>query len=172
MAFNQASPHQQHLDLNSSTQPVEKPSNDHSEGEDSQYTHPPETETPDQRPINLSYIQSQRNVYQFEVIGTPFDLPFTDTASTFTAVCQPSPVKQHQLITVQPSCHPDPIATPHVQLPLTAVLINQQQPATELHYIQDPDYSATKLPPAHDQATPRPTSKQNRGAPFEHFDAH
>ncbi|KAL8927679.1 MAG: hypothetical protein Q9172_001239 [Xanthocarpia lactea] len=161
MAFNQASPHQQHLDLTSSTQPIEQSSTDRSVGEDSQYTHPPETETPDQRPI-----------YQSEVTGAPSELPLADTASAFTIVYQPSLVKQHQLIAVQPSRHPNPIAIQHAQLPLTAHLTSQQPPAAEPHYIQNSDYSTAKLPTAHDRATPQPTSKQNRDAPSGHFDAH
>ncbi len=137
MASNQAFPHQ-HLDLTSSTQTVEQPSTNHSAGEDAQYTYPPETETPDQRPI-----------YQSEVNGAPSELPFADTASASTTVY--SPVKQHQLITGQPSRHPNPIALQHAQLPLTALITSQQRPAAEPHYIQNSDYSTAKLPTAHDQ---------------------
>ncbi|KAL8858960.1 MAG: hypothetical protein Q9178_004441 [Gyalolechia marmorata] len=160
MASSQASPHQ-HLDLTPSNKTVEQPSTNHWAGEDSQYSHPSETETPDQRPI-----------YQSEVTGAPSKPPFADTASAFTTVYQPSPVKQQELIAVQPSRHPNPIPIQHSQLPPTTLLTSQQQPAAELHYIQDSDYSTAKLPTAHHQATPQPTSKQNRDATSGHFDAH
>ncbi|KAL8748567.1 MAG: hypothetical protein Q9184_007212, partial [Pyrenodesmia sp. 2 TL-2023] len=178
MAFNKASPHQ-HLGLHPFVKPAEQPSTDRS-GEKYSHIAPSgfatqstESETPHQRPANLSYIPPQRDIYQAEVTGTPFKLPSTDITFRSTAVYQPSLVNQHQLIAAQqPSPRPNPIASGHARVPLNPVLTNQQQPAAELHRLQHCDSSTAKFPIPPKQATPQPTSKQNRDVPSEHSAAH
>ncbi|KAL8965230.1 MAG: hypothetical protein Q9197_006614 [Variospora fuerteventurae] len=169
MACNQDSPYQ-HLDFPSST----KPDNHLSNGDFTRHnshiasdltTHSPDGETLDQGPINLSYVQQQQNLNQDGVTGTLFGLSSADIASGSSAVHQPSPVKQDQLIPLRPAPHPSPVANQRTQVSLTPLLSSQQQPVTELHHLSHSSVAVFTTP--HAQESPQPAAKLNHDVQSE-----
>lgn len=166
MASNPESPYE-YPNLSSTTKPEIHPSLKLSSKEDSHVasdltSHLPASETPDQRPVTLSFVQQQQNLNQGGVIGTLCKLPSADITSASTAVHQPPPVKQDQQIPLRPSSQSSPIATQRAQVPLNPLPASQQQPAAELRNLQPSDSSIAILTTPHAQDSPQHAVKPNR----------
>ncbi|KAL8918532.1 MAG: hypothetical protein Q9208_007288 [Pyrenodesmia sp. 3 TL-2023] len=122
----------------------------------------PASETPDQRPVALSFVQQQQNPNEGGVIGTLCKLPSADITSASTTVHRPPPVKQDQQIRLRHSPHSSPIATQRAHVPLDSLPASQQQPAAELRHLQPCDSATAILTTPHAQNSPQHAVKPNR----------